>query len=146
MSEMFNNIKMLKLFSWESLFKERIRKHKEELDVLNDNQRKQDMYNMWVNRLIDKLTPTIIYSSYIYMGNSINLGMIIITRDYFHRLKRIYNYFPEIYGQYTEMSEKMGNVQDFLNKHDVQDNIRSQLSSNSEYGLKISGNFSWGLV
>lgn len=27
----------------------------------------------------------------------------------------------------------------------MQKNIRSQLSPNSEYGLKITGNFSWGL-
>lgn len=53
MSEMFNNIKMLKLFSWEELFKNRIVKHKEEQDIIDNKQREQDMYNMWVNRLID---------------------------------------------------------------------------------------------
>jgi len=53
MSEMFNNIKMLKLFSWEELFKNRIVKHKEQQNILSDKQREQDMYNMWVNRLID---------------------------------------------------------------------------------------------
>jgi len=110
MSEMFNNIKMLKLFSWEELFKNRIVKHKEEQDIIDDKQREQNMYNMWVNRLIDELTPTIIYSSYIFMGNSINLGMIIITRIYFERLKGIYNCIPEVYGKYNEMTEKMNNI------------------------------------
>ena len=48
----------------------------------------------WLDRITRQLLPTMIYSAYIWYGGSLDLAMVIVTKQYFGKLFHIFGSIP----------------------------------------------------
>lgn len=118
LSEIFNNIKMIKLYGWQDLFAKRMTENRAEEFEL-DNQIDKFGHSVGkINGMIRTAFPTLNLCLYVWMGNTFNVGFAIIMMDYFNRIFNSYNFFPHFLNwmadrwTYEELSTKMMNVPD----------------------------------
>ena len=146
-TEIFDNIKILKLYNWEKNFTKKI--------LVN---RKEEMDRMYYVLLIFILTwfiftacPCILscLTLGLYQRNAnISIGTMLIGLSLFQRLQEPINQLPSILSDFVEATVSLTRIEDYIKQPEViESNIhKSEYDINSEYAIKIeNGNFSWGV-
>jgi ABC-type multidrug transport system fused ATPase/permease subunit len=146
-TEIFDNIKILKLYNWEKNFTKKI--------LVN---RKEEMDRMYYVLLIFILTwflfsacPCILscLTLGLYQRNAdISIGTMLIGLSLFQRLQEPINQLPSILSDFVEATVSLTRIEDYIKQPDIiESNIhKSEYDINSEYAIKIeNGNFSWGV-
>lgn len=147
-TEIFDNIKILKLYNWEKNFTKKI--------LIN---RKEEMDRMYYVFLIFILTwflftscPSILscltLGLYQYFNTSISIGTMLIGLSLFQRLQEPINQLPSILSDFVEATVSLTRIENYIKQPDIiESNVHnSEYDINSEYAIKIeNGNFSWGV-
>ena len=146
-TEIFDNIKILKLYNWEKNFTRKI--------LMN---RKEEMDRMYYVLCIFILTwflfsacPCILscLTLGLYQRNaSISIGTMLIGLSLFQRLQEPINQLPSILSDFVEATVSLTRIENYIKQPDIiESNIhKSEYDINSEYAIKIeNGNFSWGV-
>lgn len=107
---MFNSMKMIKLFGWEEIFANRVRKTRDEAQEHQENQNKKGIYQMWLGKCSWFITPAIVYSLYILMGESINLSTVVVSREFFGKLNWILWVGPHAYKCFNETKSNFAKI------------------------------------
>lgn len=79
MNEMFSNIKMLKLYGWESWFSKRIAEKRLEETKLQRRSIERYIIFDTFGSVARNMIPVITYSIFIGMGNTLDLAMVIVA-------------------------------------------------------------------
>jgi ABC-type multidrug transport system fused ATPase/permease subunit len=146
-TEIFDNIKILKLYNWEKNFTKKI--------LVN---RKEEMDKMYYV-LLDFIFTFFIFTACpcilscltlgLYQRNAnISIGTMLIGLSLFQRLQEPINQLPSILSDFVEATVSLTRIEDYIKQPDViESNIhKSEYDINSEYAIKIeNGNFSWGV-
>ena len=147
-TEIFDNIKILKLYNWEKDFTKKV--------LFN---RKEEMDRMYYVLLIFILTwflftscPCILscltLGLYQYFNTSVSIGTMLIGLALFQRLQEPINQLPSILSDFVEATVSLTRIENFIKQPDIiENNVHiSEYDINSEYAIKIeNGNFSWGV-
>ena len=147
-TEIFENIKILKLYNWEKDFTKKI--------LIN---RKEEMDRMFYVLLIFILTwflftscPCILscltLGLYQRFNSSISIGTMLIGLSLFQRLQEPINQLPSILSDFVEATVSLTRIENYIKQPDIEEsNVHnSGYDINSEYAIKIeNGNFSWGV-
>ena len=147
-TEIFDNIKILKLYNWEKNFTKKI--------LLN---RKEEMDKMFYVLIIFIMTWFVFTSCpcilscltlglYQYFNTSISIGTMLIGLSLFQRLQEPINQLPCVVSDFVEATVSLNRIEDYIKQPNIiESNIHhSEYDINSEYAIKIeNGNFSWGV-
>ena len=147
-TEIFDNIKILKLYNWEKNFTKKI--------LIN---RKEEMDRMFYVLLIFILTwflftacPCILscltLGLYQKFNSNISIGTMLIGLSLFSRLQEPINQLPCVLSDFVEAAVSLTRIEDYIKQPDIiESNIhQSEYDINSDYAIKIeNGNFSWGV-
>ena len=147
-TEIFDNIKILKLYNWEKNFTKKL--------LIN---RKEEMDRMYYVLLIFILTwflftscPCILscltLGLYQRFNSSISIGTMLIGLSLFQRLQEPINQLPSILSDFVEATVSLTRIENYIKQPDIiESNVHiSDYDVNSEYAIKIeNGNFSWGV-
>ena len=147
-TEIFENIKILKLYNWEKDFTKKI--------LIN---RKEEMDRMFFVLVIFILTWFVFTSCpcilscltlglYQRFNNSISIGTMLIGLSLFQRLQEPINQLPCVVSDFVEATVSLNRIENYIKQPNiVESNIHnSEYDINSDYAIKIeNGNFSWGV-
>lgn len=114
MCETFNNIKMIKLFGWENVFGDRIKKVRQEIEEIDKTCNKRDAINGRFHHVVYCTIPLIVYSLYILNGNQLTLSFVIMSGNYIGRLQHLRHILPHQMRQWRHMKRKYTKLQDFM--------------------------------
>ena len=147
-TEIFENIKILKLYNWEKDFTKKI--------LIN---RKEEMDRMFYVLVIFILTWFVFTSCpcilscltlglYQRFNNSISIGTMLIGLSLFQRLQEPINQLPCVVSDFVEATVSLNRIENYIKQPNiVESNVHnSEYDINSDYAIKIeNGNFSWGV-
>lgn len=77
---------------------------------MKENAQRKGIARHWVHKLGWHITPVIVYSLYIAMGNKISLSMIVITKMYFGKLFWLLWVGPYIFECYNKLKLSVGKI------------------------------------
>jgi ABC-type multidrug transport system fused ATPase/permease subunit len=86
MGETFHNIKMIKLFGWETLMGGRIKEQRKKDREDGEKRRNRNWISGYLHRLQRFSTPIIVYVAYSYSGKTISLAFLNLAQTYIGRL------------------------------------------------------------
>ena len=147
-TEIFDNIKILKLYNWEKDFTKKI--------LIN---RKEEMDRMFYVLFIFIMTYFIFTSCpcilscltlglYQYFNTSISIGTMLIGLSLFQRLQYPINELPCVVSDFVEATVSLTRIENYIKQPDViESNVHNDVYDiNGDYAIKITkGNFSWGV-
>lgn len=143
---MLTHIKFLKLYGWDRLFLNRIKDTKDRLaDLQREEMAKSRLMHAAIN-IMERMVPIMAFSAMIYFNKGIDLGIIVLAQNHFHRIQHCLREFPEMQLEYTRIIETFCKVQKFFGLPDVQKGMQTQVPASNEYALEMKGNFSWGFA
>ena len=117
-TEAFTNIKMLKLYGWEERFAEQIGDDLEEVNKLRDTQKLPDALVSASQAIILGMIPLVIFSTYVYLGNTMTIADTMLATMMFDRIKGPINRIPNIFNNTVEMNDSVDRLQEFLMSQD----------------------------
>jgi len=147
-TEIFDNIKILKLYNWEKSFLKKILiNRKEEIDGMTY------VYIVFiVTWFLFTSCPCILscltLGLYQRFNTSISIGTMLIGLSLFRRLQEPINQLPPVISDLVEATVSLKRIENYLKQPDlIESNIHySEYDPNSEFAIKIeNGNFSWGV-
>lgn len=94
MSEVLNNIKMLKIYGWQDEFKNRIQQARDNEMVKYVEELRGRVIINSVGMFFSQVIPAIAFALYIGYGNELDLPMALTVFAYFDRLKWAITEFP----------------------------------------------------
>lgn len=105
LSEIFNNIKMIKLYGWQELFAKRMTNQRsDEFDLDNRIESFGRIVGL-LNNLIRVSFPTLNLCLYAWNGNTFDVSFAIVMIDYFNRIFNSYNFFPHFLNWCSERQQ-----------------------------------------
>ena len=147
-TEIFENIKILKLFNWENEFKKKILEaRKLEMDLLD---KKNDALNLII--ITNFFTPILISIAtigfYQIFNDEFDIGPMRIGLSLFEKLQRPTQYSTFVIVSIMEAIVSLNRIEKFIKQPDINKEIihQKEYNPNGEYAIKtIGGNFSWGI-
>ena len=145
-TESVNNIKMLKLYSWQDSFLYRIqRRRQKELKTLVK-------INMgWAVvitglYLFPSMLPLVAFSTYIGAGNTLKFNVAVSALVIFNLMQDPLVQVPFFLSEIVNLIVSMRRIEGFLDLEEVQSGIieRNDSGDGGEVALSLKGNFSWG--
>jgi len=146
-NESLNNIKMLKLYSWTSIFAETIRqKRSEELEWLwkrfkNNQAVISSLY------FFPAMLSAIVFACYIGSGNYLSLDVAFTVITLLDMIKDPLRTLPLFVGSFLEFLVSMKRIQAFLLVDEINTTLIRQIdSSETKNAIEIRplSNFHWG--
>ena len=148
-TETFNNIKILKLYSWEDEFKNKINISREnELKNLEKRFKLSNLNNsiQWTGPVITSLLSIGLYKH--FKGN-FRIEEILTALTLFNKLQHPLRIFPDIIINVYSTIVSMRRIENYLNQDEInEDNliINDHECIDNNIRIKITdGNFSWGI-
>ena len=148
-TETFNNISILKLYSWENEFKRKIILSREnELKSLNSKFQLNNINNtiQWAGPVI---TSIICIGLYVFYKGNFRIEDILISLTLFNRLQQPIRIFPEVINNFYNTLISMERIENYLKQDEINENniIKNDKESiDNNIIIKIKeGNFSWGI-
>ena len=147
-TEAFENIKILKLYSWEKQFmKQILLARKEEMDAMTTR------FNVSTTNIsLFWLCPTLVACStlglYQILNNKLSISTMLIGLSLFNKLQSPIRQLPNIINFIIESAVSLKRIEEFIRQPDIlEENIhKEKYDENAEYAIKIKkGNFSWGV-
>lgn len=146
MSELFNNLKMIKLYGWTDLFKGKIFGKREEW---NEASARVTFWQVIVGSLWG-LTwysfPSFAFVLYILNGGTFDLILAVVGKEYMERTFHVLNWLPDQkrwLGEFYIWEEK---IVKFMRIPDMQKGIQNIRTEKSKFTLELKGDFSWGFT
>ena len=147
-TEVFENIKILKLYNWENEFKRKIFEvRKIEMDYLD---KKNDMLNLII--ITNFFTPILIsivtIGLYQIFNDNFDISTMLIGLSIFEKLQRPLQYVPFVIVSIMETIVSLNRIEQFIKQPDIKRELIHQESydANEKYAIRINnGNFSWGV-
>ena len=148
-TESINNIKMLKLYSWQEGFLERIyRRRTKELVT----QRKINFG--WAcfivgAYLFPNMLPAVTFATYIGTGHTLDFNVAVAALVIFNLMQGPLIQVPFFFSEVINLIVSMKRIEGFLDLDQVQECIVERTSAakqiaTGELSFSIKGNFSWG--
>ena len=148
-TETFNNIKILKLYSWEDEFKNKINLAREdEIANLLKKFRLSNLNNtiQWAGPVI---TSVVSIGLFQYIKGVFKIEDIFTALGLFNRLQWPLRFFPEIMTNFYETTISMGRIENYLKQDEVNEaNVikNDENIKKNDIRIKIeNGSFSWGI-
>eukprot|EP00347_Sterkiella_histriomuscorum_P019725 403340529 len=148
-TECLNNIKMLKLYSWQEPFEKMISEKRQlELDTLWRRFR-FGMVNTTSLYFFPSILGSVVFSTYIGMGNTLELSVAYTITTIFNLIKQPLLWLPIFIGLVIEFTVSMKRIQDFLLCPEINKSVAKKIDfeEDDKYSITIkNGNFHWGLM
>ena len=147
-TETFENIKILKLYSWEKQFmKKCLITRKDEMDAMRTR------FNVTtLNISLFWLCPSLVACGtlglYQYLNDRLSISTMLIGLSLFTKLQGPIRQLPSIINNIIESAVSMKRIEEFIRQPETIDEYihRGNYDPNGEYAIKIEGgNFSWGV-
>ena len=147
-TETFENIKILKLYSWEKQFMKRVLlARKEEMDETTTR------FNVsTANISLFWLCPTLVACGtlglYQYLNNKLSISTMLIGLSLFNKLQSPIRQLPQIINNIIESAVSLKRIEEYIRQPEtIEEYIhKEKYDINKEYAIKIKkGNFSWGV-
>ena len=147
-TETFENIKILKLYSWEKQFmKKCLLTRKDEMDAMRTR------FNVTtLNISLFWLCPCLVACGtlglYQYLNDRLSISTMLIGLSLFNKLQGPVRSLPGIINNIIESAVSMKRIEDFIRQPRTIDEYvhKGNYDKNGEYAIKIeNGNFSWGV-
>ena len=114
MSELFGNIRMLKLYALENWFKQKVYKTRAREVQLSKRQVRLYVLIDCLSSLARSLIPVVTFSLFIGMGNELELSTVIISQEYFFRLAPIIETLPRMWQSFKDIKKGLSKIDEFL--------------------------------
>ena len=147
-TETFENIKILKLYSWEKQFmKKCLLTRKDEMDAMRTrfNVTTTNISLFW---LCPSLVACATLGLYQYLNDRLSISTMLIGLSLFTKLQGPVRQLPGIINNIIESAVSMKRIEEFIRQPKTIDEYvhRGEYDPNGEYAIKIEGgNFSWGV-
>ena len=105
------------------------------------------MYD-FVAGCLHQLVPLLVYGLYVWNGNPIDLGQMMMANMMMGRIRGRMHQANRIYRNIFVLEEAMTRLNTFYNAPEVQKGLvekNAEGSTDSEYALTVKGSFSWGI-
>ena len=92
--------------------------------------------------------PLLVYGLYVYNGNAIDLGQMMMANMMMGRIRGRMHQANRIYRNVFTLEEAMTRLNTFYNAPEVQKGLvekKPEGDNSSEYALTVQGSFSWGI-
>ena len=92
--------------------------------------------------------PLLVYGLYVYHGNAIDLGQMMMANMMMGRIRGRMHQANRIYRNVFTLEEAMTRLNTFYNAPEVQKGLvekKPEGDNSSEYALSVQGSFSWGI-
>ena len=145
-SETFNNIKILKLYSWENGFKNRINESREEELLNREKNYKLENLNSMIQWSGPVFTSLISIGLFQYLKDEFKIEDIFTILNLFKKIQGPLRYLPRLVTNFYETVISTERIQNFLKQEEV--NPDNLIKNYNEKNIKIkieNGNFSWGI-
>ena len=145
-SETFNNIKILKLYSWENAFKNKIKEAREE-ELLNmENNYKIENINSMIQWFGPLCSSLISFGLFQYFKGDFKIEDIFTSLNIFQKIQSPLKYIPRLLNNFYETVIATERIEKFLRQDEINPNNLIKNTSENNIKIKIeNGNFSWGL-
>ena len=147
-NESFQNIKGVKLYGWENKFIDKMENiYREEIEMKNTAEVRNKVYDL-LGGLMHQLMPLLVYGLYVYNGNAIDLGQMMMANMMMGRIRGRMHQANRIYRNVFTLEEAMTRLNTFYNAPEVQKGLvekKPEGDNSSEYALSVQGSFSWGI-
>ena len=147
-TETFENIKILKLYSWEKQFMEKVLlARKDEMDAMTTRFNITTM-NISLFWLCPSLVACATLGLYQYLNDKLSISTMLIGLSLFNKLQEPIRQLPNIINNIIESAVSMKRIEEFIRQPEtIDENMhKEKYDKNIEYAIKINnGNFSWGI-
>ena len=143
--ETFNNIKILKLYSWENEFKNKINKAREEELLNKDKNNKIENINSMIQWSGPVFTSLLSIGLFQYIKGEFKIEDIFTALNLFNKIEGPLRYLPRLLSNFYETTISTQRIEKFLNQEEINP---YNINNYSEKTLKIkieNGNFSCGV-
>ena len=147
-TETFENIKILKLYSWEKQFMQKVLDaRKEEMDAMRTR------FNVTTSNIsLFWLCPSLVACGtlglYQYLNDKLSISTMLIGLSLFNKLQGPIRALPGIINNIIECSVSMKRIEKFIRQPEIIEKHlhKESYNPNLEYAIKIEGgSFSWGV-
>ena len=147
-TETFENIKILKLYSWEKKFMEKVLlARKDEMDAATKR------FNISTTNIsLFWLCPSLVACStlglYQYLNDKVSISTMLIGLSLFNKLQDPIRQLPSIINNIIESAVSLKRIEEFIRQPEtISENVhKEKYNENVEYAIRIKkGNFSWGV-
>jgi ABC-type multidrug transport system fused ATPase/permease subunit len=145
-AETLNNIKILKLYSWENGFKNKINKAREEELINREKNYGIENLNSMIQWSGPIFTSLISIGLYQYFNEKFKIEDIFTILNLFNKIQGPLKYLPNLVNHFYETVISTERIEKFLKQEEINpDNIIKDYSDN-KIKIKIeNGNYSWGI-
>ena len=147
-TETFENIKILKLYSWEKKFMEKVLlARKDEMDAMTTrfNISTTNISLFW---LCPSLVACATLGLYQYLNDKLSISTMLIGLSLFTKLQDPIRQLPNIINNIIESDVSLKRIEEFIRQPEAIDenSHKQKYDENLDYAIKIkNGNFSWGV-
>ena len=147
-TETFENIKILKLYSWEKQFmKKCLLTRKDEMDAMRTR------FNVTTTNIsLFWLCPSLVACGtlgfYQYLNDKLSISTMLIGLSLFNKLQGPIRQLPSIINNLIESAVSMKRIEEFIRQPQTIEEYlhRGEYDPKGEFAIKIKGgNFSWGV-
>lgn len=147
-TECVNNIKMIKLYSWQENFLQRIYRRRD-IDVVN--LRKAGFVTgllIFFVYAFPSLLPVATFATYISLGQVLEYPQAVAALVLFGLLRVPLIQAPIFFGDLIQLRVSMKRIDKFCSSDEVQTCIKQlePADHSSEFSLEIAGSYSWGFT
>ena len=144
-TETFENIKIIKLYNWESKFEEKIlKKRDKEIEV-----GKKGLKVVIINITLFWFTPILVSITtigfYQYFNDKISISIILVGLAIFVRLQNPIINLPEIITNFIDTIISMRRIEKYLKENDIENNIIKKCKNNNNAIEIENAYFTWGI-
>ena len=144
-SETFENIKILKLYNWESKFEEKIlKKRDKEIEV-----GKKGLKIVIINITLFWFTPILVSITtigfYQYFNDKISISTILVGLAIFIRLQNPIINLPEIITNFIDTIISMRRIEKYIKENDIDNSIIKKCKNNDNAIEIENAYFTWGI-
>ena len=147
-TEIFDNIKILKLYNWEKQFmKKLLLARKDEMDAMltRFNVTTTNISLFW---LCPSLVACATLGLYQYLNDKLSISTMLIGLSLFNKLQDPIRQLPSIINNIIESAVSLKRIEEYIRQPEtLEENLhKEKYDNNSEYAIRIKkGNFSWGV-
>ena len=150
-TESISNIKMIKLYSWQENFLERIyRRRERDVSALRKGGFLVGNLIFFVY-LFPSLLPVATFATYIGLGNDLKYQVAVGAQVLFQLMRTPLIQAPSFFADLIQLIVSMKRIDKFMNSDEVQKNIKDwkdegPMMGPSDTCLSVHGSFSWGFT
>ena len=147
-TEIFDNIKILKLYNWENKFRNKIiEKREEEISELN-NYIIIDILNITIFWLSPVLVSVITIGLYQYLHKSFQISVLLMGLAIFSSIQDPIRYIPALINGLIDAKNSLNRIEKFIRQPEIEEKnlIQCDFDEKKDYSIKIeNAYFSWGV-